>query len=116
MAAEEDAGGGVVNDGHDDGGVGAGKGEVGDAFAGGAVGAVFCGRGLGGGGANGCGQRCEIFGGASTFCARVDGERWLAALRAERVADVPVEEGPGLGVDGGFRGWKGHVHAAFNEF
>ena len=85
-----------------------------DAFAGRAVWAL--GR-LGGVGA-GAGGRWEggpVRGRAGAFCAGVDAEGGLAALGAERVARVPVEEGARLGVDrGGGSGERG-VHSTFEK-
>jgi len=72
-------------------------------------------RRSGGGGADVCGDGGEVFGGAGTFGACVDGECWLPALGAKGVPGVPVEEGAGLRVDGGLGGGERHVHAAFNE-
>lgn len=86
---------------HDYCGVGAGEGEVRDYAASGA-------------GASGGSARGEVGGGTDAFGACVDGERGLAAAGAEGVAGVPVEEGAGLGKDGGWvvlvgsvRGWDG---------
>lgn len=94
----------VVYYGDDDGGVGAGEGEVGDALAGCAGGPgldVWFG-GLGGGYLGRVWQVGDVVWGAGAFEAAVDGDGWVAALGAEGVAEVPVEELAGFGVDGGW--------------
>ena len=90
LSAEEEAVAFRVDDGHDDGGIRAREGEVGDALSGcaeGAVGVVFPG---------------DVFWRAGAFEAPVYGEGGLAAAGAEGVAGVPVEELAGFGVCGGF--------------
>lgn len=88
----------MAYDGHDYGGIGAREGEVGDTFAGHAVGS-FAGcvedrcRALGGW------ERCEVGGRADSFGSCVDGEGGLATASAEGVSCVPVDEGAGLCVD-----------------
>ena len=39
----------------------------------------------------------------------------LPALRAERIASVPIKESAGLGIDGCLQGGQGRVHSAFDE-
>lgn len=90
------------DDRHDDGGVGAREAEVRDAGAGGAGGAR--GRGRCDGAADGGLEAGEVAGRAGALRAAVDGEGRLPALRAERVARVPVEEGACLRVGGGVGG------------
>ena len=115
LAAEEDFRGVVGEDCHDDGGVGAGEGEVGYPLSGCAwwtfgwccwCSAADC---------AGAGYRCHVSGGTGALHAAVDGEGRLAALGAERVAIVPVDESTGLGVDGGGGCREVHVHAAFDK-
>lgn len=104
LPAEQDLGGVGGDDRHDDGGVGAREGQVRDALAGGA-GRPVGGRGRGRGAADGGGEfrAGGILGGTGAFEAGVDGEGWGAALGAEGVAGVPVEELARFGVDGGWR-------------
>lgn len=46
---------------------------------------------------------CQIFGGASSLEAAVDGKGRLTALGAIGVASIPVEKLARFRVDGGFR-------------
>ena len=100
----------------DDGWIGAWETQVTDPLPGRAV-RTLCGFRIGG--AADCrarrGDRGPVGGRTGAFGAGVDGERGLAALGAERVARVPVQEGACLGVDcSGRRGERG-VHAALEE-
>ena len=119
LAAEQDACGGGGDDGHDDGGVGAWEGEVGDTFAGGAGRARDRRQGGGGRGRRRRRRRRKgsrhVRGGTGAFHAGVDGEGGVTALGAKGVTRVPIQQRAGLGEDGGFQGGQGHVHAAFDE-
>ena len=105
LAAEQDVCVCVVHNGADDGRVCAGEAEVGDAFAG-CAGRTSRDVLLGGGG---CGYLCgfrevdQIVGGTYAFEAAIDRESRVAALCAERVAEVPVKKLAGFGIDGSWR-------------
>lgn len=102
LTSEKDLVARVVHDGHDDGRIGAREADVGNSSTRGA-GRTFRGiDGCGVGGGQGCcGFTGEICGRTGAFESSVYGHGWLAALGAERVASVPVEELAGFGVDGG---------------
>lgn len=89
---------------HDHRGVRARETQVGYARSGDAVGARGGWFGRGGAADGAAGHVGGVGGGAHPFAACVDGDCGLAAGGAEGVAGVPVEEGAGLGVDGGCRG------------
>lgn len=94
----------VVYDCDDDGGVGAREGEVRDASAGRAWWAGFdvgLGRLVGCNLSRGWEVR-EVGWWTGAFEAAVYGYGWVAALGAEGVAEVPVQELTSFGVDGGW--------------
>lgn len=94
-AAEEDAFGICGDDGHDDGGVGAGEGKV-----------RYRGAGVAGGSGGGFALLYEgsVAWWTGAFGPAVYGDRRVAAGAAEGVAGIPVYQGAGLGVDSGLDG------------
>ena len=110
LATQEDAAGIRRYNRHNDGGICAGEGQVGNAMSS-STWRAFCGCG-GFSGADGSSERSHVLGGTGAFSAGVDGESGLTALTAEGIASVPVEEGTGLRVNGGFGGGEGGVHSS----